>query len=293
MAFEWDHVRSFLAVLQAGSLSKAALALGISQPSLGRHVRALEQQLGVQLFERRGQRLVPTTFARELAGAAAGMQRGALDVERMLAERTRAATHGVRISASRVVATYLLPELLARRAERGDLELVAEDQLSNLIDGEAELAVRLVKPTQQSLVARRVGTIRFGVYASRAYLRAQGTPGRASELAQHALIGFDRSPQLEKTARRLGVQLGKGASNLRSDDRMVHFAAVRAGLGIGVLPTYVAQRESGVVRVLPDEKVGSTGVWLVARRDVLERSHVRALFELLRAGLSELLGAAP
>lgn len=288
MPLDWSLLHSFLAVLAAGSLSGAAKALGISQPSLGRHVRQLESQLGGELFERRGQRLVPTPFAEQLARAAAGMAQGAAEVARLLQQRQRVAARTVRISASRMVSVHLLPALLAE-LHGFDLELIAEDGLSNLMESEADLAVRLVRPTQQSLVARRVGTIQFGLYASRSYLRRHRAPERASELSSHVTVGFDRSEQMARTARRLGLALERSAFGFRSDDRMVHWAAVRAGIGIGVLPVYVALREPSLVRVLAEEKLGSTGVWLAARRDVLAREHVREVFDRLRHGLGAAL----
>lgn len=294
--FHWDLLRSFLAVVREGSLGKAAEALGTSQPSLGRHVKQLEQQLGVELFERRARRLVATPFALQLVTAAGGMESGAAEVARLLQARSAKATRTVRISASRMVATHLLPPLLAAftQAERPfSIELSADDRLSNLAEREADLAVRLVKPTQHSLIARRVGIIRLGLYAARSYLKKRPAPARMSDLAAHTVVGFDRSQLMMRGARRLGIALERGDYGFRSDDRVVHWAAVRAGVGLGVLPTYLAAREPNLVRVLAEHRFAPSGVWLVAQRDVLDSPHVRELFDGLRVSLGQALSAAP
>jgi DNA-binding transcriptional LysR family regulator len=243
------------------------------------------------LFERRGQRFVATPLAHELARAASAMESGATAVLRVLAERRAEQTRSVRISASRMTATHLLPSAIAElmaRGERVNVELSAEDQLSNLAEREADLAIRHVKPAQQSLIARRLGQIRFGFYAARPYLRRYAEPRAMSDLAAHNLVGLDRSQLMMRGAKRLGLALERSAFAFRSDDRVVHWAAVRAGVGIGVLPTYLGDREE-LVRVLPDEKLTPSAAWLVARRDVLERTEVRRSFDLLRERLSALL----
>jgi DNA-binding transcriptional LysR family regulator len=290
----WDLLRSFLAVLETGSLGKAARQLAVSQPSLSRHVKQLEQRLGCELFERRAQRLVATPFARELGNTARPMRSGADDVSRVLASRTEPSN--VRISASRMAATHLLPEPLARLLAdptAPSIELMAEDELTNLSEREADLAVRLVRPTQRSLVARRVGTVHFGFYAARAYLRGRPPLSHPADLARHRIIGFDRSPLMVRGARALGIQGDELRFGFRSDDRLVHWAAIRAGVGVGVLPTYLAAREHDLTRLLPTMRLKPVGVWLVARREQLARKPVRRVYDGLRDELLVTLERAP
>jgi len=293
--FQWDLMRSFLAVLREGSLGKAARSVGASQPSVGRHIKQLEQQLGADLFERRARRFVATPFALRLASAAEGMQTGAADVARLLAERHAEETRSVRISASRMAATHMLPAplaILAQREHAPSIELIADDQLANLAEREADIAVRLVRPTQASLIARRVGSVHFGIYGARSYFKRRPPPVRVAELAAHAVIGFDRSQLMIRGAQKLGLVMERSAFLFRSDDRVVHWAATCAGLGIGVLPTYLGERESALLRVLPEYRLSAGGVWLVARRDVLARAAVKLVFDGLRDQLVPLLAGA-
>jgi len=165
--------------------------------------------------------------------------------------------------------------------------------VSNLIAREADIAVRLVKTTQQSLIVRRVGSVRFGMYAARSYLAQRPELHNLEDLAGHTIVGFDRSQLMIRGARRMGLALARGAFAFRSDDRAIHWAAIRAGIGIGVLPTYLEARDPLLVRVLPDRSLRPSGLWLVALRDVLTRPHVKRVFDALRDGLSEILRAAP
>ncbi|MET0342947.1 MAG: LysR family transcriptional regulator [Polyangiales bacterium] len=291
----WDLLRSFLSVLREGSLGKAAVALGTSQSSLTRHVQQLEARLGAELFERHARRMVPTPLARDLGEAASAMHEGAAQVEALRARHARAEARSVRISASRMVATHLLPPLLAPLlAPPGapNIELLSDDALSNLSERTADLAVRLVKPAQASLVARRVGSIHLGFYAARTYLATRPAPTTLAALLGHVVVGFDRSALMVRRARAMGAPSERAHYRFRSDDRVVHWAAVRAGVGIGVLPTYLAAREPGLTRLLPGERLAPTGVWLVAQREVLARAEVRATFEALRASMHAVLAAA-
>lgn len=293
--FAWDLMRSFLAVLREGTLGKAAESLGTSQPSVGRHVKQLEEQVGAELFERRARCMVPTAFARQLAASALGMEEAAQAVGRLLAARTAEATRTVRISASRMTATHLLPSVLATLTsapEGPQIELSADDTLSNLAEHAADLAVRHVRPTQESLVARRVGHIHFGLYAARTYLRQRSAPERPEDLTRHVVVGFDRSPLMVRGARRIGLSLESSGFRLRSDDRVVHWAAVRAGVGLGLLPTYLGEREEGLLRVLREHRLAPSPVFLVARRDVLARAAVKQVYDALRDGIAAILAAA-
>ena len=294
-SFEWNLLPSFLAVMRAGSLGKAAVQLNASQPSLGRHVRQLEAQLGLELFERHAQRFVPTPFAQQLLVAAERMESGAREVLHMAQARRAALTRTVRITASRVSGLHLLPPLIAALAERGcpNIVLQTDDHVANLLAHEADIAVRMVKPTQQSLIARRLGSVRFGMYAARSYLKRHPEPRTLADLASHTVVGFDRSPLMIRNARRMGLALERSSFAFRSDDRAVHWAAVRAGAGIGVLATYLQTQDPTLVRVMPEQVIHPSGLWLVAMREVLARPHVKQVFDALRDGITQILKDAP
>ena len=186
--FNWALVKSFVAVLDAGSLMGAARRLGAQQPTLSRHIAELEAQLKVPLFERTGRGVTPTAAALAIADAARQMQGSAATLQRALAQRTAATSGTVRITTSEVAASYLLPGVLARlqQAEPGiALELVASNELTNLLRREADIAVRMVRPAQSSLVARKLGETRMVPCASPGYLERHGTPRTPDDLQQH------------------------------------------------------------------------------------------------------------
>ena len=287
-AFDWTLVRSFLAVLDAGSLTGAARRLGAQQPTLSRHVAELEAQLGVPLFERTGRGVVPTAAARAIADAARRMDDGAGALARALAAREQATTGTVRITTSHVAAVYLLPPVLAalREAEPGiQVELVASNQLTNLLRREADIAVRMVRPAQQSLVARKLGEIGVGAYAHRAYLERHGTPKRPQDLAQHTLIGYDRDDTLRRGFAAMGLAMPADAFALRTDDQVAYGRLIAEGAGIGFVTHYNVAHWPGVVRVLPALKVPPLPCWLAVHREIRGNRVVRRVFDFLAEAL--------
>ncbi|MCA0175893.1 MAG: LysR family transcriptional regulator [Proteobacteria bacterium] len=293
--FDWHLMRSFLAVLDGGSLQAAARQLGMAQPTVGRHMAQLEAQLGVALFERAGQQLVPTAAARQVAEQARTMQEGADAVARLLTGQGHLGGQTVRISTSQVAATHLLPPLLAPLlAAEPDLqiELVATNTISNLVRREADIAVRMVRPTQGSLLARHVGSVAIGAYATPGYLRRCGTPTTMSELARHLLVGFDHDPSVIDAAARMGWPLRREQFRWRSDDHLAAWAAVRAGVGIGFAACYVGDAERAVRRVLPALPIPSLPVWVAVHREVRGHTLIRRVYEHLRDALVARLRAA-
>lgn len=290
--FDWTLVRSFLAVLDAGSLMGAARRLGAQQPTLSRHVAELEAQLGTPLFERTGRGAVPTAAALAIADAARRMEDGADALARALASRTQA-THGtVRVTTSHVAAVYLLPPVLAalRDAEPGiAVELVASNQLTNLLRREADIAVRMVRPAQQSLLARKLADIGVGAYAHERYLARAGMPRRPDDLAQHALIGYDRDDTLRRAFAAAGVAVPDTAFVLRTDDQVAYGRLIAEGAGIGFVTHYDVVHWPGVVRVLPALKVAPLPCWLAVHREIRGNRVVRRVFDFLAQAIPERL----
>lgn len=293
--FDWRLVRSFLAVLERGSLLAAARALGTSQPTLGRHITELEGQLASVLFERTGRGLVPTRTALQLAQGARQMQDGALQLSRTLAGTRTQAGGTVRITASVPVAVLLLPPiLLDLRLALPDIqiELVSSNQVSNLLRREADIAIRMVRPDQTSLVARKLGEAALGAYAHRSYLARRGVPAQAADLLQHELIGSDTDPAIRQGFEAMGHPVPREAFALRSDDLMVQWQAVRAGLGIGFLADYQARMDPGVVPVLAGQlKIPPLPMWLAVHREIRTSGRIRAVFDFLAVALPEALAA--
>jgi DNA-binding transcriptional LysR family regulator len=288
MHFDWALMRSFLAVMDAGSLQAAARALTMSQPTVGRHIAALERELGVPLFERTGRGLVPTQAARSIVEPARGMASGADAVARALAGASGAVAGSVRVTASEVVATYLLPELLvALRAEEPgiEVEIVASNALSDLLRREADIAIRMVRPAQGSLVARRLGDVKVGAYASTDYLRRRGTPRTAEDLVGHDLIGLDRDDTIVRGFRAAGRTIERRRFALRTDDHVVAWRLLCAGGGIGFAAGYLAAREPRVQQVVPDLAIPPLPMWLAVHREIRSAPRIRRVYDFLASTL--------
>lgn len=291
--FDWSLVRSFLAVLDQGSLLGAARVLHMSQPTLGRHVVELEAQLGTVLFERTGRGLVPTAIAQKLAESARAMETSALELTRVLTGVQTQAVGTVRITASVPVAVHLLPSLLARMRlslPGVQVELVSSNQVSNLLRREADIAVRLVRPDQSTLIAKKIGDVALGAYAHRSYLQRKGVLRNVTDLLQHDLIGSDMDTVILQGFHRMGYPVGRDAFVLRSDDFIVQWAAVRAGLGIGFVASYMVREEPEVVSVLPDLlKIPPLPMWLAVHREIRTNRNIRAVFDFLVESLPEVI----
>lgn len=290
--FDWTLIRSFLAVLEAGSLTGAARATGARQPTLSRHVAELEAQLGTALFERTGRGVVPTAAALAIADAARQMEEGALGLERALARRRDTATGVVRVTASQVAAVWLLPPLLAefQAAEPGiAVELVASNALSNLLRREADIAVRMVRPDQGSLVARKLAEVGVGAYAHRRYLARAGEPRRPEDLMAHRLVGYDRDETILSGFAALGLPIGREAFALRTDDHVAYGRLVAEGAGIGFLAHYTAAGEPELRRVLPQLKIPPMPCWLAVHREIRGNRVVRRVYDFLAARIPERL----
>jgi len=282
--FDWALVRSFLAVLDAGSVSAAAKRSGARQPTLSRHVAELEAQLGAPLFERTGRGVVPTGAALAIVDAARRMEDAALAVGRGLAS-ARSLTRGVvRVTTSQVAATWLMPAVLVRLQREHpeiEVELVASNELTNLLRREADIAVRMVRPVQQSLIARKLGEIEIVAAAHESYLAAAPPLRGPDDLAAHRLIGFDRDDSIIRGAARMGLVLSRGDFALRTDDQVTYGRLVAEGAGIGFVARYNLRHWPGVVAVLPTLAVGALPCWLAVHREIRSNPRVRAVYDFL------------
>ena len=286
--FDWALVRSFLAVLDAGSLMGAARRSGAQQPTLSRHIAELESQLGAPLFERTGRGVSPTVAALAIADAARQMQQGAETLARTLVGQRDQTTGTVRITTSMVAATYLLPPLLAElhAQEPGiQLELIASNQITNLLRRDADIAVRMVRPEQTSLVARKLGNVGIGAYAHESYLRRAGTPREPRELTEHTLIGYANDDIMERGFAALGLPLRREAFSLRTDDQVAYGRLVAEGAGIGFVAHYNTQHWPGVRRLLPMLAIPPLPCWLAVHREIRSSKVVRRVYDFLAQAL--------
>ena len=282
--FDWSLVRSFLAVLEQGSLLAAARQLQTSQPTIGRHVAELESQLGLVLFERTGRGLLPTEAALRLAESARIMQSGADGLARSVASSDRSTSGTVRISASQPMACFVLPPLLAQMRltlPEVQVELVASNSVSNLLKREADIAVRMVQPEQATIIAQRVGKVFFKACAHQDYLRRRGVPRQPADLLGHDLIGGDRKDDTVRGFVSQGLAVEREHFAFRTDDLIVVWQAVRAGLGIGFVSEHQIRSDPAVITVLPKLKIDPLPVWLVVHKEIRTSKRIRAVYDFL------------
>lgn len=290
--FNWALIPSFLAALDRGSLMAAARQLETSQPTVGRHIAELEAQLGVVLFERTGRGLVPTAHAHRLAESARAMS-GAADQLARQASGAQDDTRGtVRITASQPVTCVLLPPLLVQLRQAYpdvQLELVASNAVSNLLQREADIALRMVRPDQSSLVAKRVGQVAIGTYAHRDYLRRRGTPRVPEDLMSHDLVGNDRNTDILRGFASMGHPMEREDFAVRTDDLNAYQAAVDAGLGVGFLARYVARQNPDLVPLLPMLAIPPLPMWLAVHREIRSNPRIRQVWDFLAGALPHAL----
>lgn len=291
----WDLYRTFLSVVEEGSLSGAARALGVTQPTVSRQIDALEAFLGYDLFLRTQRGLLPTEAANDLRPHAERLAAAAAALVRAASGHGTAVHGTVRVSASDVVGVEILPPILADlRLRHPDLtvELVLTDAVEDLLRRDADVAVRMVDPTQTALVARRVGVLPLGLHAHRRYLERRGRPESLADLAGHDLIGFDRqTAAVRAIAARLGLPEATSFA-LKVDSNVAQLAAIRAGVGIGICQVGVARRDPDMVRLLAEAVSLDLPVHVVMHEDLRSSPRCRAVFDALVSGLSAAVRAA-
>jgi DNA-binding transcriptional LysR family regulator len=285
----WELYRSFLGVLQQGSLSGAARALGLTQPTVGRHVSALEAAFGLALFTRSQSGLLPTEAALILRPYADAMRSTAAALRRTADSQGEGVSGTVRVSASEVVGVEVLPPLVARLRQAHPqltVELVMTNRMQDLLRREADIAVRMAPPRQQLLIARRVGAIAVGLFAHRSYLALHGTPRNLQELAQHALIGFDEETPFIRAARKRVPVWSRGAFSIRTDSDVGQLALIRAGCGIGGCQVPLARGNADLVRVLPLKFELKLDTWVTMHEDLRNSARCKVTFDALVQGLT-------
>lgn len=284
----WELYRSFLAVFRERSLSGAARTLGLTQPTIGRHIDALEEALGVALFTRSQAGLIATAAASSLLPHAEAMASAAEALQRVASGEAAEERGVVRVTASEMIGAEVLPRVLAAFREQHPrivIELVLSNRSEDMLRREADIAVRMVKPTQSALVSRKIGTVQLGLFAHPRYVKRHGIPGTLEELREHPLIGFDKTPAMRGLPTP-GLTLSRELFSFRCDSDLGQFAALRAGFGIGGSQVALARRER-LVPVLAELIQFQLGMWVVMHKDLKAVRRVRLLFDHLASGLHE------
>ena len=285
---DWALLRSFLEVASSGSLSRAAVVLGSSQPTLSRQIAQLEAHLGQSLFERTTRGLRLTEAGAALRAPAERMREHAQQLAMVAAGHTQTLAGTVRITASEIVSAYVLPELLRGLRETHpeiQIELVASNTLENLLEREADIALRMLRPTQTALVARRLADQPIGFYAHRDYVKAHGKP-TAANMLQQQWVGLDRSDQMLRGFHVAGYKVTREFFGFRCDNQIVGWQAVRAGVGIGVGLKRVAALAPELVRLLPAVPLAPLPLWITAHRELRGTPRLKLVFDTLAAALA-------
>jgi DNA-binding transcriptional LysR family regulator len=285
----WDELRTFREVVRDGSLSGAARRLGLTQPTVGRHIDALEDALGVTLFTRSPRGLTPTPAAIALAPHGDAMAAAAAALVRSASSEAAIDRGVVRVTASEIVGCEVLPPIFASFRARHPgiaIELAVTNRNEDLSRGDADIAVRMIRPTQSGLIARRIGATRIRLYAHRDYLERFGEPRSLSDLSRHCFIGFDRDNQTFRSAGSFAKTLTREDFGFRCDSDTAQLAALRAGVGIGGCQDLIARRTPALAPVLPNAFQLALEVWLVMHRDFKSAPRVRLLFDSLAQGLT-------
>ena len=289
VAFDWNQVRAFLVTAEEGSFSAAARALGLTQPTLGRQVAALENHLGVTLFERLGRSLSLTQSGLELLDHVRAMGDAANRISLTASGQSQRIEGQVRITATDLTSMHLLPDALKRLRETApgiEVEVIASNDVRDLLRREADIAIRHGRPEQPDLIAKLVRETSIHLYASTEYLDQYGRPGSASDLSEAVFIGFDQSDRLPTRLNELGLTLTKDNFKLISESGAVAWEMVKQGLGIGVMTKEIADRTPGVECVLPDLDPIPVPIWLATHRELHTSRRIRLVFDLLAESLS-------
>lgn len=289
--FDWNRARAFLVTAEEGSLSAAARALGMAQPTLGRQVSALEAELGVVLFERIGRGLTLTPSGRELLdhvramGAAAGLVSLAASGQSKSIEGT------VCITATEMAAAFILPPMIdrLRLAEPGiRIDVVATNSVSDLRRREADIAIRSVRPADPDLIARKIMDDDARLYAAGACLQRIGDLSTPELLSQAAFIGFEDNEPFLEGLNKVGLTLTEKSFPVRCGSHLVHWELVKQGIGIGIMASRIGDAEPRVRRAAPWLAPFSFEVWLVAHRELSTSRRVRLVFDWLAAEFAKL-----
>ena len=291
----WDLYRSFLAVLRLGSLSAAGRTLGLTQPTVGRHIAMLQASLGGRvLFTRSQTGLMPTPAAHELRPHAEDMAAAAAAFVRMGSGNLEETAGVVRLAAADVVGVEILPPILSEfryRYPNTVIELSLSNQMADLLRRDADIAVRMVRPKQKALLAKRAGKVALGFHAHRRYLERYGYPERLQDLAHHTLIGFDRTLPFANLLDAVPLPVTRELFAFRCDNDLAQLAALRSGFGIGICQSGIARRDPDLLALLGKHFRVEMEVWIVMHNELKRISRMRLMFDHLALSLAQYAAA--
>lgn len=288
--FDWNRARAFLVTAEEGSLSAAARALGLAQPTLGRQVDALEKELGITLFQRVGRGLVLTSSGLELLDHVRAMGEAANLVSLTAFGQSQSIEGTIRISASETYAAMLLPPIIAKLRAKEPLikiEIVASHLISDLRRREADIAIRNFRPTEADLVAKKIKDVPARLYATPDYIRQLGNPKLPSDLQHADFINISSEGAFMNALNGMGFKLTQYNFPILTENYLVMWEYVKQGLGIGILDSNIGDSEPLVQQVLPQMEPIMFPIWLVAHRELNSSRRIRMVFDLLAKELAK------
>ena len=289
VTFDWNQLRAFLATVEEGSLSAAARVLGLTQPTVGRQIAALEDNLGVILLERSSRAVTPTQSGLELLDHARAMGEAATRVSLAASGQSQDISGLVRITASDMMSAYALPGMLASLRDEApglQIDLVATNDIRDLLRREADIAVRHVRPEQPDLIARLVREDTGHPWASKGYLERRGRPKSLADLARHDFVGFGDTARMIEYLIPLGYPVTPENFRFGSESGVVAWQLARQGLGIAMMSDSIAEDWPDMERLLPDVDPVTFPVWLVTHRELHTSRRIRLVFDLLAEKLA-------
>lgn len=287
--FDWNRARAFLVTAEEGSLSAAARALGMAQPTLGRQVDALEQELDIVLFERVGRGLKLTPSGLELLDHVRAMGDAANKVSLTALGQSQSIEGSICIAASETYSALVLPPIIAklRKIEPGiTVEIVASNSPSDLRRREADIAIRNFRPTEPDLIAKKIKEVPARLYATPEYLDHIGRPKLPYDLRNADFINLDSTGAMLKGLNMMGIGVTKHNFPVLTENYTVMWEMVKQGVGIGILDGNIGDTEPLVERVLPDLEPLMFPIWLVAHRELNTSRRIRMVFDLLAQELT-------
>ncbi|WP_108126356.1 LysR family transcriptional regulator [Saccharospirillum mangrovi] len=282
--FDWNRARAFLVTAEEGSFSAAAQALGVAQPTLGRQVAALEQELGVVLFERHANAVELTPQGVEMAHFVRRMAQAANEFSLSASGHSQSLSGPVTLSATELMAVHLLPPILTRLKQQHPglhLQLIATNSSSDLMRREADIAIRAYRPTEPELIARKVRQTLYGLYASADYLDSLDHYA----LEKMEFVGFDQADQLLTLIQAFAPEVTLAQFTTTVNHNIANWSMVKSGAGVGVMLTEIGDAEPGIRRVFPELTLPSTDIWLVAHRELRTSRRVRLVYDYLAQAL--------
>ena len=282
--FDWNRAKAFLITAEKGSYSAAAKALNLTQSTLGRQVQALEDELGVVLFERVGKGIQITPIGLDLMDHVKSMAEGAGKLSMAAMGQSEDLEGTVTITASEANSAFLLPPVIKKirnLAPGIQIEIVAKNDSADLRKREADIAVRNFQPKQPELIMKQVSDSVGHFYATKEFIKSQGPFKTLNDFSKADFVSVGELSGYIEGLKAYGVNLTKDNFPVMTESHFVHWNLVKDGQGIGIMPDYIGDKEKSVERVLKSHKGISFSTWIVCHRELRTNRRIRFVFDQL------------